>query len=208
MPKKVTQERGASLAQRVDADLRGKQSVRATFKLTAGCIDAITVVATQLGIKQKSLFDHLSEDIDALAAIARQAQRIELKRLKRIQKTFVISRKSLLSLEQVARDYDAPRDALIEYSVQRLLPIILRERQRHENRKQLLSKIRHYFEKGKAIRDELNARLGADDPVCRRFEAALAAHANAYDHIVSVVEKGKAIEAFDPEELQQALSTD
>lgn len=208
MMKRQKQGRGAGLAQRVDADLRGKQSVRATFKLTAGCIDAITVVSTQLGIKQKSLFDHLSEDADALAAIALQAQHVELKKLKRIQKTFVISRKSLLSLERISRDFDAPRDALIEYSVQRLLPIILRERQRHENRKQLLPTIRSYFEKGKAILNELNTRLGAEDPVCRRFETALTGYANAYDYIVSVVEKGRAIESFDPEELQQALSTD
>ena len=52
------------------AALRGKQSIRATFRLTANCINAINIVATQLGIKQKSLFDHLIEDPVILAAIA------------------------------------------------------------------------------------------------------------------------------------------
>ena len=43
-------------------DLRGRQSVRATFKLSSRAIDALSIVAAHLGIKQKSLFDHLIED--------------------------------------------------------------------------------------------------------------------------------------------------
>ncbi len=50
--------------------LRGRQSVRATFKLSSGCIEAISIVAAQLGIKQKSLFDHLAQDSDSLNAFA------------------------------------------------------------------------------------------------------------------------------------------
>ena len=53
-------------------DLRGRQSVRATFKLSAICIDAISIVAGQLGIKQKSLFDHLFQDAASLRDIARK----------------------------------------------------------------------------------------------------------------------------------------
>jgi hypothetical protein len=43
-------------------DLRGRQSVWATFRLSEDCIDAISILAVQLGIKQKSVFDHLMED--------------------------------------------------------------------------------------------------------------------------------------------------
>lgn len=39
--------------------LRGKQSVRATFKLPEHIIKLLGGVATQLGVKQKSLFDQL-----------------------------------------------------------------------------------------------------------------------------------------------------
>jgi hypothetical protein len=41
-------------------NLRGRQSVRATFKLSARAIEALSIVAVHLGIKQKSLFDHRS----------------------------------------------------------------------------------------------------------------------------------------------------
>lgn len=51
-------------------DLRGKQSVRATFKLSQKAIDAIGLVAIHMGIKQKSLFDHIIEDMDALDTLA------------------------------------------------------------------------------------------------------------------------------------------
>ena len=105
-------------------DLRGRQSVRATFKLTSDCIEAISIVAAQMGIKQKSLFDHLFQDTDALSTIAQKYSNARLQSVNRVQKTFVMSRNSLLSLEDVARHFNAPRDVLIEISVQRLLPII------------------------------------------------------------------------------------
>ena len=72
--------RGPSLPRASTADLRGKQSVRATFKLTEGCIDAISIVAAHLGIKQKSLFDHLVEDDRSLRSIAREIQHLKIKK--------------------------------------------------------------------------------------------------------------------------------
>ena len=56
------------------SDLRGKQSVRATFKLSERAIDALSIVAIHLGIKQKSLFDHLIDDTRSLKVIARDAR--------------------------------------------------------------------------------------------------------------------------------------
>ncbi|MGD2038924.1 MAG: hypothetical protein PVH28_13610, partial [Desulfobacterales bacterium] len=102
-------------------DLRGRQSVRATFKLSARSIDVLSIVATQLGIKQKSLFDHLIEDVQSLNAIANEIEDDVFEALERVQKTFVISRRTLTCLDQTSRQFNAPRDALVEYSIQRLL---------------------------------------------------------------------------------------
>ena len=123
------------------AELRGRQSVRATFKLTDNCIEAISIIAAQLGIKQKSLFDHLFQDTQSLSSIARKFRDARLHTTNRIQKTYVISRSALLSLEDIARSFNAPRDVLIEFSVQRLLPIIAKERKRHDKRKTLFKNI-------------------------------------------------------------------
>ena len=129
-------------------DLRGRQSVRATFRLSEACIDAITILSAQLGIKQKSVFDHLMEDAQVLKDMARELENIEIDPHERIQKTFVISRRSLSFLDSISSEYDAPRDVLVEYSVRRLLPIIAKERKRHEKRKELLADISDHFSEG------------------------------------------------------------
>jgi uncharacterized protein (UPF0147 family) len=130
------------------ADLRGRQSVRATFKLTSDCIDAIGIVAAQLGIKQKSLFDHLFQDTDTLSSIARKVKNAQMRATDRVQKTYVMSRSALLQLEEIARHFNAPRDVLIEFSVQRLLPIIANERKRYQKRKEIFMQIQQHLEQG------------------------------------------------------------
>lgn len=87
MPPKDEKTIDGSLAFITSSGLRGKQSVRATFKLSATCIEAISIVAAQLGIKQKSLFDHLAQDSDSLNAIAREVQNARVKVENRVQKT-------------------------------------------------------------------------------------------------------------------------
>ena len=73
-------------------DLRGRQSVRATFRLSEACIEAISILSAQLGIKQKSVFDHLMEDDRVLNNMARDLENTKFDRHERIQKTFVVSR--------------------------------------------------------------------------------------------------------------------
>ncbi len=195
-----------SLSRTFTADLRGRQSVRATFKLTEGCIDAISIVAAHLGIKQKSLFDHLVEDARNLRSIAREIQNIKLSRQGRIQKTFVISRKSLTSLDSVSKNYNAPRDALVEFSVQRLLPIIAREREKHEKRKEVLGTIADHFKEGKRLLYQLRNVLGVEDPVCQKLETVMVVYENAYANIESFVERSKIIENFEPDTLKEIFS--
>ena len=130
-----------SVSKPTTLDLRGRQSVRATFRLSEACIDAISILSAQLGIKQKSVFDHLMEDYQVLQNMARELEDTKFDRHRRIQKTFVISRRSLSFLDMISNEYDAPRDALVEYSVRRLLPIIAKERKKHAERKELFAEI-------------------------------------------------------------------
>ena len=177
-------------------DLRGRQSVRATFRLSEACIDAITVLSIQLGIKQKSVFDHLMEDAQVLKDMARELGNIEIDYDDRIQKTFVISRRSLSFLDSISSEYDAPRDALVEYSVRRLLPIIAKERKKHEKRKKLLAEISDHFAAGDQLLSKADEMLGADDPVVNKIKTAMAVYKSAYDDITSFIERGKIIEEF------------
>ncbi|MFH2219837.1 MAG: hypothetical protein ABII68_09260 [Pseudomonadota bacterium] len=194
---------GVSLSQTTTWDLRGKQSVRATFKLTEGCIDALSIVSAHLGIKQKSLFDHLIEDAGSLRSIASEIQHDRSTTRGRIQKTFVISRKTLVSLDNVSKSFNAPRDALVEYSVQRLLPVIAREREKHEKRKALLYQIEEHFKTGEKLLKKTKNALGDEDPIYTKLESAMTVYENAYNSIESFIEKGKIIEDFDPEALSR-----
>jgi len=170
--------------------------VRATFKLTERAINTISVVATHLGIKQKSLFDHLIDDARSLNLIASEIQADRFNKLNRTQKTYVMSRKTKSCLGEASERFDAPRDALVEYSIQRLLPIIAEEREKHRKRKEILSEIAEYMKQGEKILKKSRDLLGDDDPVYDRFETAMTVCRSTHRNIQSFVEKGEIIENF------------
>jgi len=177
-------------------DLKGKQSVRATFKLSERAIDTISIVAVHLGIKQKSLFDHLIEDVQSMNLIARKIRQGKIEKLNRVQKTYVLSRNALACLCRISEDFDAPRDALVEYSIQRLLPIIAREREKHQIRKKILADMEQHLRQGEKILKKSRTYLGEDDPVFDQLENAIKGCRNAYNTVHNFVEKGKIIEGF------------
>ena len=190
---------GISISNASTMALRGRQSVRATFRLSEACIDAISILSAQLGIKQKSVFDHLMEDAQILKDLASELENSEIDRHERIQKTFVISRRSLSFLDTISSEYDTPRDALVEYSVRRLLPIINNERKKHEKRKVILAEISNHFEKGRKLLSKAEEMLGTDDPIVNNLKTAMSVYKNVLDDITGFIEKGKIIEKFQPE---------
>jgi len=187
---------GDKLPQPSPHDLRGRQSVRATFKLSARAIEAMSIVSVHLGIKQKSLFDHLIEDAQSLSHIAREMESEKFRSLSRIQKTFVISRRTLSSLDEISKQFQTPRDALVEYSIQRLLPVIAQERERHRRRKEILSAMNEHLADGLKILQKSKSLLGEDDPVFIKLASAIKSMANAQFNVNAFVDKGDAIEEF------------
>lgn len=177
-------------------DLRGKQSVRATFKLSQKSIDALGLVAIHMGIKQKSLFDHIIEDIDALGSLAKTIRIRQFEKISRKQKTFVLSRKTIEALEVISQSYGIPRDALVEYSIKKLESIINAEKARHKERKILSEKVNDHFNQGKLLYKKATAMLGKDDPFCRRLEKAVFACHRTETELINFIEKSKALEEF------------
>jgi hypothetical protein len=190
-----------SLPKTLTSELKERQSVRATFRLSEGCIEAISIVATQMGIKQKSLFDHLAGDMESLKSIAREIKQIKIKKQGRIQKTFVISRKSLSSLDEISNMFNASRDILVEHSIQRLLPIISKERKKHETRKEFLIKIKKHFHQGEEILNDIKKQLGDDDPIINKFEMLISSYEAVKDNMESFMNRSKGIETFDADNL-------
>jgi hypothetical protein len=195
--------RNDSLAFITSSGLRGRQSVRATFKLSAGCIEAISIVAAQLGIKQKSLFDHLVQDSISLNAIAKEVQNSRVRSANRVQKTYVISRKSLSLLDKISRAFNAPRDALVEFSVKRLLPVIDNEQKKYQMRKAAFSAVQQHFNEGRKLLDEVRVPLGEDDPVVAKLASVMETYAGAVKILAAFLERTRGIEDFDLENLHQ-----
>ena len=182
---------GASLR-----DLMGKQSVRATFRISSRAIESMAVVAEHFGIKQKSLFDHLVEDVETLNAIAGRLSADAMKEVPRVQKTFVISRRTLDALEMVSRQFGAPRDALVEFSIQRLGELINGERKRHAVRKVLLRRVEERQALLHQTLVESVQALGEGDPfvgqlarTCQDLEGAVA-------DMKALVKRGEGLEAL------------
>ena len=177
-------------------DLRGKQSVRATFKLSQKAIDAIGLVAVHMGIKQKSLFDHIIEDMEALDDLAQTIRIRQFKKLPRRQKTFVLSRKTIDALANISEAHDMPRDALVEYSLQKLESVIQAEKLRHDERKKFQAELDAYLLAGEKLYASAAKVLGPEDPFCRKMEKAIFTARKTSEEISLFLEKSKVLEDF------------
>ena len=175
-------------------ELRKKQSVRATFKLPQEIIDLLGVIAGQIGIKQKSLLDKLIEDASFLEEFAQKAIPIAANKAKRRQKTFVISRSSLRSINDIAKRQHISRDILVEISIRRLLPIIETELEKHITRKTILEEMRSYMTYGENLRKKAQKLLGKDDLLYDMLEKQQNLAQKNISMVDSIIEKGMPME--------------
>ena len=113
-----------------------------------------------------------------------------------MQKTFVLSRRTLGLLQSACERFDAPRDALVEYSILRLMPVIEEEREKHRRRKEILKQVSAHVRRGEALLQEVRDSLGEDDPVFHSLWQAVHSGRDSEAAIATYVEKGKIIEEF------------
>ena len=176
--------------------LRGRQSVRATFKLPAQVIELLSIAAEQLGLKQKSLFDQLAEDRAALERMAGGIDDYRPIQDRRRQKTYVVSRNSLVALEHVARLYGLPRDLLVEMSIQRLVPVIIDEKDKQERRKTVLADLLQLEAESVRVLNRAEDLLGEEEPATRDLAAILGRLRQVVATLDGQVEQGRKIEGF------------
>lgn len=184
------------MSESYSSDLKGRQSVRTTFKLTPRSIDALSLLAGQLGIKQKSIFDHLVDDTAALKALAKEIENRQAIGDNRVAKTYVISRRTLENLEQICKRYQTPRDALVEFSIERILPLIQEEKKKHKNRKKLSGKLEQLLSDSRGLLEEADQLLDRDDPVFEQIYQTARAVRAGHDEISAIIDRGERLEEF------------
>ncbi|KGO33488.1 MAG: hypothetical protein WBN83_02230 [Desulfoprunum sp.] len=176
-------------------DLRGRQSVRTTFKLSPRSIHALSILASQMGIRQKSLFDYLVDDVQTLRVIAEGGGPAGTAE-PRVAKTYVISRRTLENLEKISTSYNTPRDVLVEVSIERILPLIRREREKHERRKEFLVELKEHLARSAAMVRRAESELGRDDPVFQQLLAMLKTVDGCCAAVEECVDRGRRMEDF------------
>ena len=143
--------------------LKGKQSVRATFRLSDQMIELLKVAANHLEVQQKSLIDELVQSRETLDQIASESQDVSQMAEERRQKTFVLSRNALNLLDDISNKYNLSRDFLVELCIGRLIPFVDAEQEKHEQRRQLIKDVERYLEEGKKLLDKADGMLEKDD---------------------------------------------
>jgi uncharacterized protein YoxC len=156
----ITQAKNIELSAK---QLKGKQSVRATFRLSDQMIDLLKVAANHLEVQQKSLIDELVQNRETLDQIASESQDVSQTVQERRQKTFVLSRNALNLLDDISDKYNLSRDYLVELCIGRLIPFVDAEQEKHEQRRQLIKDVDHYLDEGIKLLDKADSMLEKDD---------------------------------------------
>ena len=176
-------------------DLKKKQSVRATFKLPQETISLLSMAAKQLGLKQKSLLDRLTDDPYTLSQMVRQFRDFVEDQKDRQQKTFVISRDALLSINTTAKQENISRNRLVEISISRLLPIIAKELKRHNKRKEIVAAMKKHLQEGEILLSKAGKLLGTDDRVYEMLKKQQQFSKENIAEVRIIIERGAAMES-------------
>lgn len=189
--KNVFKEPGISLDQ-----LRSKQSVRTTFKLPEEVINLLSLIAGQLGIKQKSLLDQLTEDAAILNKMAQSVQKTQQRSVARQQKTFVMSKSALHAINEAARRQNIPRDLLLEISIRRLLPVIDEEQEKHQKRKQIIAEMYAQLQHLEDLHSQAALLLGESDDFHMMLSSQVLLARKNLRYAQALIEKGQELEQW------------
>jgi hypothetical protein len=134
------------------------------------------------------------EDTLLLARLARETDPVRKNHTPRRQKTFVISRSSLLSLNIISQKQHVSRDVLVEISINRLLPIIETELKKHIIRKNILKEMKNHLKLGEILRQKAQKLLGENDILYDMLEKQTSLAQKNVSIVDSIIEKGMPME--------------
>jgi hypothetical protein len=99
-------------------------------------------------------------------------------------------------LDAVTKHIPVSKDDLIERSIQRLLPILEKERIRQQRRASVLTRIVDHFKQGKALAKDVQANVGKDDTIYQSLASIMEAYEKTVADIQKLVNKGKRVSEF------------
>lgn len=176
--------------------LRGRQSVRTTFRLPEGIIVLLGMVAGQFGLQQKTLLDQLIDNAEFIELPEDDNDDLQEKRPVR-PKTFVLSKRSLYILDKVSRQRGIPRDALVAAVIQQLLPILRAERVKQRKRQEIYAEMAAYLRHGQKLLARTAKVLGEDDPFLEQLARMVRTGEDGAAKMAEIIDRGRNIEEVD-----------
>lgn len=177
--------------------LRGRQSVRTTFRLPEGVIVLLGMVAGQFGLQQKALLDQLIDNAEFIQLPEDEAGR-ELQEKQPVRpKTFVLSKRSLYILEKVSRERRVPRDALVAAVIQQLMPIIRAEREKQRKRQEIHADMVTYLRHGQSLLAKIEKSLGKDDQILEMVARMVRLGEEGVVKMAEIIDRGRTMEEAD-----------
>ena len=177
--------------------LRGRQSVRTTFRLPEDIIVLLAIVAGQFGLQQKALLDQLIDNAEFMKIPADKVRREYQGRRSYRPKTFVLSKRSLHVLEKISRERRIPRDALVAAVIQQLLPIIRAEREKQRKRQEIYGDLVSCLRYGRKLLAKSEKYLGRDDLACDMIGKMVRLGEDCVEKMEEIIERGRNMEEVD-----------
>ena len=123
------------------------------------------------------------------------AEDIERKEVR--PKTFVVSRNSLHTLDNMAREKNIPRDLLVEISIRRLVPVLNSEHEKQTKRKRIHEDAEAFFKLGEKLLQKASRLLGKEDDYYTLLKRTIEICKENERELKSIVDKGNAMDDFD-----------
>ncbi len=84
----------------------------------------------------------------------------------------------------------------MELSIERIIPLLFKEKKKHKERKKVLAKMHDLLAEGDDILRTVKSSLDEDDPVYRRIITMMQSVKNCCSDVEACVERGRKIEEF------------
>ncbi|HBG19466.1 MAG TPA: hypothetical protein DDY32_09400 [Desulfobulbaceae bacterium] len=174
--------------------LRGRQSVRTTFRLPEGVIVLLGMAAGQFGLQQKALLDQLIDNAEFMQLPDDEGEKDLQEKQPVRPKTFVLSKRSLYILEKVSRERRIPRDALVAAVIQQLMPIIRAEREKQRKRQEIYAEMVTYLRYGQNLLAKTENSLGKDDQILDMMARMVRLGEEGVAKMAEIIDRGRNME--------------
>jgi hypothetical protein len=166
------------------SDLSDRESVRTTFRFTKEALEALGWLSERHGVPMKDVL-HFALDVlhSAIGQLIKDKGKIDIKKVNEetIRRTVVVTKKTLIYLNKLTKQYNIARDDLINKAI--LFTKIFTcstDESTIKVYREAFNLINSYYLEGQGVESKLRDLLGDDDLIVNKFEVGVTGIMSAY----------------------------